>query len=81
MIKEFLENSKYAVILGENITFYPQKVTLDCSFAVEIAVYNEILFRLSGKICPNLEEVETERAIYQGVNGGIIYSLCADFDR
>lgn len=81
MVKELLENSKYAVILGENITFYPQKVTLDCSFAVEITVYNEILFRLSGKICPSLEEVETERAIYQGKNGGIVYSLSKEFDR
>ena len=80
MIKELMECSKYALVFGDNVTFYPQKVTVECNLAVEITIYNEFLFRLSGKVCPTLEEVETERAIYQ-VSSGVLYSLCAEFDR
>lgn len=75
-----IDNATHAVVLGENVTFYPQKVTVKCSFAVEIAIYNKILLRLSGKICPNLENVATETAIYQ-VRGGVLYSLSAEYDR
>ncbi len=78
---ELLKSSTRAVILGERVTFFPQGVTVDCTLAVEIEIYNAVLFRLSGKVCPNLEDVETERAIYQGANGGIVYSLCKNFDR
>lgn len=75
-----LENSTHAVVFGDRVTFYPQNVTVDCSLALEIAIYDAVLFRLSGKICPILEDVETERAIYQ-VRTGLLYSLCAEYDR
>ena len=80
MVKSLFEKSSHAIVSGESITFYPQKITLDCTLALEIEVYNSVLLRLSGKVCPTLEDVETERAIYQ-VCGGVLYSLCAEFDR
>ena len=80
LIQTLIESSTHAVVLGDRVTYYPQRVTVDCNLATEIAIYNSVLLRLSGKVCPNLEEVETERAIYQ-VSSGVLYSLCADFDR
>lgn len=81
MLELLIKASTHAVVFGERITFFPEKTTIDCTFVVEIGVYNAVLLRLSGKVCPNLEDVETERAIYQGTNGGIVYSLCKNFDR
>lgn len=75
-----MKNSTHAIVFGDRVTYYPQNVTVDCSLALEIAIYDAVVFRLSGKICPILENVETERAIYQ-VRGGVLYSLCAEKDK
>lgn len=80
MLELLIKSSSHAVVFGDKVTFYPQKLTVDCSLATEITIYNSILLRLSGKVCPTLEDVETERAIYQ-VCGGVLYSLCKNFDR
>ena len=81
MLELLIKTSTHAVVWGESVTFHPKRVTLGCTLGIELEIYNAVLLRLSGKVCPNLEDVQTEVAIYQGANGGIIYSLCKDFDR
>lgn len=80
MLELLIKASTHAVVFGDRVTYYPQNVTIDCNLATEIAIYDAVVLRLSGKTCPILENVPTEVGIYQ-VNGGILYSLCADFDR
>ena len=80
MLELLIKSSTHAVVWGESVTFHPKRVTLGCTLGMELEIYNAVLFRLSGKVCPNLEDVETERAIYQ-VQSGIVYSLSKEFDR
>lgn len=80
MLESLIASSTHAVVWGESVTFHPERVALDCTLSVETEIYNAVLLRLSGKVCPNLEDVQTETAIYQ-TSGGILYSLSTERDR
>ena len=78
--KQVPEDSTHAIITGDRVTFYPSRITLDCTLKLELSIYDSVLKRLSGTKTPDLEKCPTERAIYQN-NRGIVYSFCKKMDK